>query len=378
MRSATLLTPELDSALDTQDKLDLSTGMEKSYQELSYSLYKFFTPSWDPLKMLESDASLAFVEAAAKNDLPRLKRLLKLSSVTSDVKYYGFVAATQGGHNEAINFFLSLPDLEEIITNEISYISLPAEKKIQSINFKDPQELLGLEERQRQNKLYYFGHGFTGRLGFNAKPNILIVAACAGRLDVITHLQRFNTVNSMLIKSYGYYVCLRAAEEGHVHVLNEMLKMTTVYEDVISRDEILLYAAMQGHVNVVDRLLELPIQASLNLLKSALQHGTVKVAERLLKVAEIDKSLSYSGKENRALISAIKQCAIYACYTDRKKTEETASRMFQLLLKYPVVAEVAKEHENANTHDHPVWHILQYMNSSSISDDHHRQMSPRK
>lgn len=345
-----LLTEELDSAIGWYHTLNQGGSFSRFGQRINYNVGRLILSDWDPVRFLDQSAALAFVEAAAKNDTDHMERLLSLPHINNDAKYYALVAATQSGSTWAIKFLLKLTDMEEVICDGINHAHtyFPIDKRFKTIDYKKAQEM------ETKYSLY-------ARMGCSTEPNLLIEAASHNRLDVIRYLQQFQFIENMLNPgSYGYYACLRAAERGHLQVMNEFLKVPTVLEEIATRGDALRFAAENGHVDVVDRLLEygLPLNNVISLFTNTLQYGTVMTVGRLLQEGEIDTFFSYTGN-NPARIREIEDAAYYACYENNKKNKDTAARMFSMLMKYPVVAQLAEKNKSAGSG--VMWDVLQHI-----------------
>ena len=363
MPQSTLLTPELDNALEWHNKFNQNNNLAKYGWKSAYNLGRVFSlRTWGPLKFPEKDVCLALVEAAAKNDLARISRILKMPFIKSDAIYCALVAAVQNGQSNAIEIFLNLPNIEMIISEGIhhSQTTSAMEQSFIPINRRNPQALAELSPWLSEHWQCSFDHSLFAL----RTPNLIIEAACCDRLPVLQRLRKFDSINTLLHEKPGYYACLRAAEQGHLSVLNEFLEIKEVQEKIIYEGEAIYFAAKGGHVNVVDRLLEFPLRINFrSFLTGTLQYGTAEVIERLLKVPSIDEYLR-NPDNNARQKSDIEECAYHACYANTQKSYETACRMFKMLLKYPIVAEFAKKEENKGS-GNVVWEILMRLKTTS-------------
>lgn len=355
-----LLTKELDDALDAyenpgQKKDEIKEPAESFWAWLGKSLFgstQVTEPSPDPLKFLLDNASLALIEAAAKNKLSYVKRLVKVDLIQQaeyfEVVYLALVAAAQGGHSEVFNVFFTkyfarvMPQIleEGMEKSIISAFAIPT--RFESIDFT------WHAARQTTQPL-------ANCLGLQEFPNLLTEAAHYGRLDMVRTLI---SCMPQLLNLSGYHSCLRAAEAGHVAVMEEFLEYIDIRERVFSNSDI-IYAA-QRQVAVVDRVLELHEYSPgtmVWLLRHTLHYGSAEVIERLLKDANVDGYLKYEG-DDKACIEAIEECGYRACYVNTSKSAETAARMFQMLLKYPVIAQLAEKYKDANNDANVVYAVL--------------------
>lgn len=344
-----LLTEELDNAIGWYHTLNQGGSFSRFGQRINYNVGRLILSDWDPVRFLDQSAALAFVEAAAKNDTDHMERMLSLPHINNDAKYYALIAATQAGCTRAIALLLKLNNLEEIISEGMlhSHTYFAIDRFLKTIDYQ--------KARQMDGKFSLYA-----RMGLSSEPNLLIEAARHNRLDVLRHLQQFQFIRNMMNPgSYGYYACLRAAEQGHLKVMNEFFNVQSLRDQILLNGDALRFAAENGHLDVVERLLEFGLPHNINLasfIRGTLQYGTVMVVDRLLREEDIDSFFNYEG-EDAARISEIETAAYYACYSNTKKNDDTAARMFNLLLKYPVVARLAEKEAAIGSGE--MWEVLQ-------------------
>lgn len=367
-----LLTKELDEALDLYEHPGQKKHIEPQPKRKGFWVSLFGgseqsvqKPAVNPQTFLGENASLALIEAAANNKFEYVKRLLKVRFVSPgsqtelipqnkyfEAVYFALVAAAQSGHTEVFNFLINecyrtTPNILAAVI-ERSNVSWAIGTRFQSIDFAS---------KAARSTTYSSIHE---RLGLEDLPNVWIEAAKYGRLEIIKILLLLKPLGDLQDKC-GYYPCMKAAEEGHVAIMEEFLKHKNVSEKIFNNGDVLRLAAMAGQLASVEKLMELHkygLGTLLAVLEDALQHGTAEVVERLLKEKELDEYLKYDG-DDLARIELRRKCGYNACYLNTSKPSlETAARMFEMLLKYPVIAQLAEESKHASNDENVVYAVL--------------------
>ncbi|WP_131783992.1 ankyrin repeat domain-containing protein [Legionella gresilensis] len=353
MPQESLLTPQFDEALKWYFQPNDIVKRLRSYSIRLFGGY-------DLQQVLKVNAPFALIEAATKNDILYIQRILQLPYLQDEAIFWALVAATQLGNSEAIKIFLNLTKLEEIIPKYLYFSEgvLPINDNFKTINFRS------CAERHVNSP----GGSILSCLHLQAVPNLMAEAVGFGRIDVIRYLLNCPFVKdnvNKLNRLYSY--CIRAAEAGHLSVLNEFFKIKPVQERVIKEGEALQFAASQGHLPIVNRLLEFPVkpQRIIDLLPSAFQYGSSEVIHRLLKIQEVYSYLSSSN--NKEQKRKIEDCVSLACCTNNRKSLKTASEMLQILLELnnPVIIQYVDKYKNKEGSN--VWNALEMSSKSTQS-----------